>query len=216
MVEVSKDELITTPTIHGSIMFKFRGLVIHVDPISRTDYSKYPQADLILITHHHGDHLESNLINRLKKTNTKIIGTELCGTQLTDYIVMKNGDRREIEGLIIEAVPAYNIVRERSLGVKFHPKGEGNGYIITFASKRVYIAGDTECIPEMKELRDIDIAFLPMNLPYTMTPDEVAECVKVIRPRIVYPYHQGKTNPQELVDLLKDEKEIEVRVLSLP
>jgi L-ascorbate metabolism protein UlaG (beta-lactamase superfamily) len=113
-------------------------------------------------------------------------------------------------------VPAYNMVRERSPGVKFHPKGEGNGYIIAFADKRVYIAGDTECIPEMKELENIDIAFIPINLPYTMPPEEAAECIKHFRPRIVYPYHQGESDPKILADLLKDEKDIEVRILELP
>ncbi|MFQ5980991.1 MAG: MBL fold metallo-hydrolase [Candidatus Heimdallarchaeota archaeon] len=185
MEEHIHNELKIYPVIHGSLFFAFQGKVIHVDPISRADYSSLPKADVILITHHHRDHLEPELIEKIRKPNTIIIGTEGCSQALESYLTMKNGDRREIEDLIIEAVPAYNIVRERSPGVKFHPKGEGNGYVITFGDKRVYIAGDTEGIPEMKDLKNIDIAFVPINLPYTMTPEEAAECVKEFRPRVV-------------------------------
>jgi L-ascorbate metabolism protein UlaG (beta-lactamase superfamily) len=214
--KTSKGDLKITPIIHSSIMFQFDDMVIYVDPIARADYSNFPRADIILITHHHGDHLDVDLINKLKKPDTSIIASEACGEKLSDYIVMKNGDKKEIRGLQIEAIPAYNLVRERRPGEKFHPRGEGNGYIITFADKRVYIAGDTECIPEMKGLKDIDIAFIPINLPYTMPPEEAAECIKHFHPRIVYPYHQGKSDPQIVADLLKGEKDIEVRVLELP
>ncbi|MHA2231673.1 MAG: MBL fold metallo-hydrolase [Candidatus Hodarchaeales archaeon] len=209
-------ELKINPVIHGSLFFEFQGKVIHVDPISRADYSSLPKADVILITHQHRDHLEPELIEKLRKPNTTIIGTESCSQALEDYLMMKNGDQREVEDLIIEAVPAYNIVRERSPGVKFHPKGEGNGYVITFGDKRVYIAGDTEGIPEMKDLKNIDIAFVPINLPYTMTPEEAAECVKQFRPRVVYPYHQGQSNPQDFAKALEGEKEIEIRIVELP
>ena len=125
---------------------------------------------------------------------------------------MKNGDIRIVKGLTIEAVPAYNLVHKRDNGQPFHPKGQGNGYVITFGDKRVYIAGDTENTPEMKALEAIDCAFLPMNLPYTMTPEMVADAAKAFKPKILYPYHYGKTDPAELVDLLKDEKDIEVRI----
>ncbi|MFW9914680.1 MAG: MBL fold metallo-hydrolase [Candidatus Thorarchaeota archaeon] len=217
MIEkISEGELAIYPVIHGSLYFEFQGKIIHIDPFSRADYSNLPQADMILITHHHRDHLDPELIEKLKKPDTIIIGTKSCNQALDDFIVMKNGDRQELEGLIIDAVPAYNLVRERSPGVKFHPKGEGNGYVITFGDTQVYIAGDTECIPEMKELKDIDIAFVPINLPYTMTPEEAAECAKEFRPRIVYPYHQGKSNPQDFAKALENEKDIEARVLDLP
>ena len=157
MVTVSEDELIITPTIHGSIMFKFRDLVIHVDPISRTDYSKYPQADLILITHHHGDHLEPNLINRLTKSNTKIIGTELCGTQLTDYIVMKNGDRREIEGF-------YQI--------KYNPvKNVQCDYYPSFMKS----------IKKTKRIKGIQYAIADDGEKYPISPDISIEKLKIIR-----------------------------------
>ena len=125
---------------------------------------------------------------------------------------MKNGDIEEVEGLKIEAVPAYNIIHERSKGAPFHPKGIGNGYVITFGDKRVYIAGDTENIPEMKNLKGIDIAFLPMNLPYTMTPEMVADASLTIQPKLLYPYHYGDTDTSKLVELLKDKPDIDVRI----
>ena len=125
---------------------------------------------------------------------------------------MKNGDVKTVEGFKIEAVPAYNIVHTRDGKNPFHPKGVGNGYIITFGDKRVYVAGDTENTPEMKALKGIDIAFLPMNLPYTMTPEMVADAAKAFRPKILYPYHYGETDTSKLVDLLKNDKDIEVRI----
>ena len=119
---------------------------------------------------------------------------------------MRNGDKQTIAGLQIEAVPAYNILHKREDGQPFHPKGVGNGYILTFGNTRLYLAGDTENIPEMKNLHDIDIAFLPMNLPYTMTPEMVADAARMFKPRILYPYHYGNTDTNKLVELLKDEK----------
>ena len=125
---------------------------------------------------------------------------------------MQNGDVRIIEGLKIEVVPAHNLVHMRSAGVPFHPKGVGNGYVITFGDKRVYVAGDTENVPEMKNLERSDIAFLPMNLPYTMPPEMVADAAKAFKPNILYPYHYGQSDTSQLVKLLRDYNEIEVRI----
>jgi L-ascorbate metabolism protein UlaG (beta-lactamase superfamily) len=125
---------------------------------------------------------------------------------------MMNGDVKTVEGLKIEAVPAYNIVHKRDTGQPFHPKGAGNGYIITFGDKRVYVAGDTENTPDMKGLKNIDIAFLPMNLPYTMTPEMVADAAKAFKPKILYPYHFGETEPSKVVSLLKGTPEVEIRI----
>jgi L-ascorbate metabolism protein UlaG (beta-lactamase superfamily) len=125
---------------------------------------------------------------------------------------LENGEETSAAGYRIEAVPAYNIVHMRSEGQPYHPKGNGNGYIITFGDTRVYVAGDTENTPEMKALEDIDVAFLPMNLPYTMTPEMVADAARAFRPRILYPYHFGETDTSELVRLLAGEEGIEVRV----
>jgi L-ascorbate metabolism protein UlaG (beta-lactamase superfamily) len=201
---------------HGTLMLTFGGKVIHVDPVgSYADYKKLPQADLILVTHEHSDHLDPGAIGILRKSNTDVVGTENCAEKLQNMIVMKNGESRVFQGFKVEAVPAYNIVHMRGPGAPFHPKGQGNGYVLTFGDKRVYVGGDTENIPEMKDLKNIDIAFLPMNLPYTMTPEMVADAAKVFKPKILYPYHFANTETSKLVELLKNEKGIEVRIRNL-
>ena len=213
VIKTAKGDLQITFIGHGTLMFNFGGKIIHVDPYSRlADYSKLPQADMILLTHEHRDHLDLKALEHLRKDTTDIILTENCAQQVKAGIIMHNGDVKAIDDLKIEAVPAYNIVHMRSAGVPFHPKGNGNGYVITFGDKRIYVAGDTENIPEMKRLRDIDIAFLPMNLPYTMTPEMVAEAARAFKPRVLYPYHYGKTDPSQLIELMKDTPEVEVRI----
>ncbi len=188
-------------------------MVIHVDPWGQlADYATLPKADLILITHHHGDHLDSAAISRIRDEGTAILGTELVAKNLGGIDVVRNGERREVGQLVIEAVPAYNLVHKRPNGQPFHPKGEGNGYVVTAGGARVYIAGDTENTPEMNAQTGIDVAFLPMNLPYTMTPEMVADAAKAFRPKILYPYHFGETDTNRLVELLKGEKGIEIRV----
>ena len=216
IIKTSAGDLKITFIGHGTIMFTFGSTVIHVDPWSRlADYTKLPKADLILITHEHGDHLDMKAIEILQTKKTAIVWTESCAAQfehVKDGIVMKNGDSKTGAGLLVTAVPAYNIVHKRESDNPFHPKGVGNGYMITFGNKTVYVAGDTENIPEMKKLKDIDIAFLPMNLPYTMTPEMVADAAKAFNPDILYPYHFGNTDTSIIVDLLKDVTEIEVRI----
>ena len=212
-IQTSKGPLKITFIGHGTLAFTFGGKVIHVDPVGReADYTKLPKADIILVTHEHGDHLDAKVVEMIRTEKTDIILTEKCAEKVTGGLAMKNGEIKDVQGLKIEAIPAYNIVHMRRSGVPFHPKGEGNGYIITFGDKRVYVAGDTENIPEMKALKDNDIAFLPMNLPYTMDPDMVADAVKAFHPKILYPYHFGNTDTSKLVELLKDEKDIEVRI----
>ncbi len=202
---------------HSSLIFSFNHKIIHVDPFSRVaDYSTLPKADLILITHEHGDHLDQGAIAAIRVKATVFVCPEVCARALPGAIVMKNGDTKTVLGLHIEAVPAYNLVHKRENGQPFHPKGVGNGYIITFGDKRVYIAGDTENTPEMKALKNIDIAFLPMNLPYTMTPEMVADAARAFKPKILYPYHTGETDPEELIDLLDDEPDVEVRIHKMP
>jgi len=212
-IPASAGDLQITFIGHGTIMFQFAGKVIHVDPVSKeADYTILPKADLILVTHEHMDHLDVKAIEAVRTANTEIVLNETAAKQLKGGIVMKNGDVKTVQGIRIEAVPAYNIVHMRSPDVPFHPKGIGNGYIITFGDKRVYIAGDTENTPEMKALKNIDIAFLPMNLPYTMTPEVLADAAKAFRPKILYPYHFSETDTSKLTALLKDEKGIEVRI----
>ena len=198
---------------HGTLMFAFGGKIVHVDPVGQyADYSKLPQADLILITHEHGDHLDPKVVATLRRPETKIVANPAAAGKLPGAAVLKNGEKKTAAGFQIEAVAAYNLVHKRESGEPFHPKGRDNGYVFTFGDKRVYVAGDTENHPEMKALKGIDIAFLPMNLPYTMTPEMVADAAQAFKPRILYPYHYGKTDPAKLVGLLKDNKEIEVRV----
>jgi len=212
-IKTGEGELSITFLGHATLMMAFNGKIIHIDPVSQhADYSKMPKADLILVTHEHFDHFDLKAIGAIKKDKTAIVINRDAAEQAKGGIVMKNGDKKTIRELLIEAVPAYNLVNMRSPGVPYHGKGTGNGYIITCGGKRIYIAGDTENIPEMKGLKNIDIAFLPMNLPYTMTPEMVADAAKAFRPGILYPYHYGETNVQKLIDLLKDEKNIEVRI----
>ncbi|MFH1842121.1 MAG: MBL fold metallo-hydrolase [bacterium] len=198
---------------HGSLMFTFAGKIIHVDPFSQlADYSTLPPADLVLITHEHRDHLDPDALQHVRTDSTAVVLTATCASQLDGGIVLNNGDEQTVMGLEIEAVPAYNIQHKRPDGQPFHPPGIGNGYVVTFGDKRVYIAGDTENIPEMRQLEDIDMAFLPMNLPYTMTPEMVAEAATVFRPAILYPYHFGDTDTGLLLDLLADINGVEVRI----
>jgi L-ascorbate metabolism protein UlaG (beta-lactamase superfamily) len=200
---------------HGSLMFKVNGFIIYIDPVrSSGNYDFFPKADVILVTHEHGDHLDVNLIDSLKKKGTLVFCNANSTKQVKWAMAMQAGDRQEINNIIIEAVPAYNIVNERAPGQPYHPKGVGLGYILTIGGKRFYIAGDTENTPEMKALKNIDVAFLPMNLPYTMTPEMVADAARAFRPKILYPYHFGDTNTEEIVKLLKDSG-IEVRIRNL-
>lgn len=211
-IDTENGELIIIFIGHGTLLFDYNRQIIHIDPVFReADYTKMPDADLILITHEHGDHLDAEAIKAVRSKETEIVLTEQCAEEIKGGIVMENGDIDTVQNLKIEAVPAYNIVHKRENGQPYHPEGTGNGYIITFADKRVYIGGDTENTPEMKSLENIDIAFLPMNLPYTMTPEMVADAARAIKPDILYPYHFGNTDTSELVELLKD-TDVEVRI----
>ncbi len=213
VIKTGAGDLTITFIGHGTLMFGFGGKVIHVDPVGQyADYGKLPPADLILITHEHRDHLDPQVVARLRKPDTQIVLTQAAASQVPGGMVMQNGEVKTVAGFAIEAVPAYNLVHKRENGEFFHPKGRGNGYVITFADQRVYVAGDTENTPEMKALKNIAVAFLPMNLPYTMTPEMVADAARAFKPRILYPYHFGQTDPTRLVALLKDQPEIEVRI----
>lgn len=200
---------------HGSLMFKLNGFVIHIDPVrSAGNYDFLPKADLILVTHEHGDHLDTQLLDTLKKQGTLLFCNQISASKVPWGMAMKAEDRQEINSIVIEAVHAYNIVNERAPGQPFHSKGVGVGYILTIGGKRIYIAGDTENTPEMKSLRNIDVAFLPMNLPYTMTPAMVADAALAFKPKILYPYHFGETDTNEIINLLKDSG-ITVRIRKL-
>jgi L-ascorbate metabolism protein UlaG (beta-lactamase superfamily) len=200
---------------HGTLMILWGDTVIHVDPVGQyANYAKLPKADVVLVTHEHSDHLDPAAIKAIRRSDTEIILNRASAAKVQGT-VMANGDTRSLKGFTVEAVAAYNISHERSPGVPFHPKGEGNGYVLTLGSLRLYVAGDTENTPEMKALKGIDVAFLPMNLPYTMTPEMVADAARAFRPKVLYPYHYGSTDPQRLVALLSGEQGIEVRVREL-
>ena len=219
VLNTSKGPLRITPLYHGSLMLEFEGKVIHVDPWSRADYTGIPQADLIVITHTHADHMDAMMINKLKKPDTVIVAPPAVADTLNGAagIVksISNGEKKSFLGIEFEAVPMYNLLLGSEPGNPYHHKGIGNGYILTFGEARVYISGDTECTPEMKALKNISVAFICMNPPRTMSNLEAAACVKEFRPKIVYPYHYRGQNTQQFADALKDTKGVEVRLRKL-
>jgi L-ascorbate metabolism protein UlaG (beta-lactamase superfamily) len=213
--KTSKGDLKITPVTHASVQFEFGGKVIDVDPISMgpagaVDWSKYPKADWIFITDIHGDHFDPKALDALKKGSTKFVAPPVVAEKLMGAMVMKNGETKEFDGIKVEAIPMYNLKRGPSEGKFFHDKGRGNAYIFNFGDKRVLLAGDTECVPELKAVKNIDIAFLPMNLPYTMPPEEAAACAKEFKPKVLYPYHYGDSNVSGVQELVG--KDIQVRV----
>ena len=206
----SKKEVIITFIKHGSLMLTYNKHTIQVDPVSEyADYSKFPKADIILITHEHGDHLDAKAIDMLSKKETTVILNTSSQKKLGKGTIMNNGDKKEIlDNIKVEAVPAYNTTPGREM---FHPRNRDNGYILTIDGLRIYIAGDTEDIPEMKELKNIDIAFLPVNQPYTMTIAEAVNAAKIFLPKVLYPYHFGNTDVKKIKEELKDTS-IDVRL----
>jgi L-ascorbate metabolism protein UlaG (beta-lactamase superfamily) len=189
---------------HGSLYFEYKDLIIHVDPYStQADYSQLPDADLIFVTHHHGDHYDLNALNHIKTDSTVMIFTQAVknlGTYTDSSIVMNNGDSISIKGISVKAVPAYNAVTLNT----YHIKGVCNGYIFAFGEKRIYVAGDTEIMPEMDTFGDIDIAFIPMNLPFTMPVSMAADAARKVNPDILYIYHFGTSDTAALRDSLSN------------
>jgi L-ascorbate metabolism protein UlaG (beta-lactamase superfamily) len=213
IIKTSEGDLAITFLGHGSLYMTFRGKSIYIDPFGEVaDYSKLPKADLVLVTHDHSDHLDPDALNAIRTLDSRVVQNADAVEKNPDGTIMANGDRLNVSGISIEAVPAYNIQHKRPDGRVFHPKGKGNGYIVTFGNMRIYIGGDTENIPEMESFKNIDIAFLPMNLPYTMTPEMVAAAARSFKPKVLYPYHLGDTDASRLVTLLRDEKGIEIRL----
>lgn len=182
---------------HGSLEIRYNGLSIQVDPVGEygkhTDYaSEFPKSDVILVTHEHPDHLDSDAISALTGDNTRIILNQTSRDRLGKGEVIANGESMKLpEKIRLDAVPAYNTTPGRE---KFHPKGNGNGYVLSIAGLRIYVAGDTEDIPEMASLKDIDVAFLPVNQPYTMTPDQCVRAARAIGPKVLIPYHFSQTD----------------------
>ena len=175
---------------HSSLMMTFRGKIIHFDPYGKmADYKKLPKADLIFITHDHNDHFDLAALQAIQKKETTVILPPICSEKVPEGWIMENGESLTVQGIEVQALPAFNMVHKRENGQAYHPKGIGNGYVLTFGDKRIYVAGDTENIADMKALKGIDFAFLPMSVPSTMTPEMVADAAKAFKPKILYPYH---------------------------
>lgn len=200
--------------VHASIRIEYEGREIEIDPVTKLgnrtiDYSVMPKADYIFVTHEHGDHFDKEAISLLTGDKTQLITNRRCADMLGYGLVMANGDKTQIaDDLAVEAVPAYNTTEGHA---QFHPKGRDNGFILTIDGLRIYIAGDTEDIPEMSDIKDIDIAFLPCNQPYTMTVNQLVSAARRIKPKVLFPYHYGQTDLSTVPSLLKDD-EIEVRI----
>lgn len=198
-----------TPIQHGSLTIEAGGKVIQVDPAvsgfgtSDPDFGAVPKADLVLITDIHEDHLDKANLAKVRKAGTTVVIPGAASHDVQGGVVMKNGETRKFGAWIIEAIPMYNLKRGPAPGELFHDKGRGNGYVVTYGGLRIYLAGDTEGIPEMRALKNIDVAFVPMILPYTMSPEEAAAAVKVFHPKVVYPYHYGKSNLKIFENALK-------------
>jgi len=178
-----------TPVYHASLEIEAGGKVIILDPAKPASFAGLPQADLILISDIHGDHMDPDMIKTVSKDGTEIIAPPAVVKTVTTATPISNGETKKWGGWTIEAIPMYNLTRGPAPGKLFHDKGRGNGYVLTYGGKRFYFSGDTENIPEMRALKNIDVAFVCMNLPYTMTPEEAAEAVKAFHPKVVIPYH---------------------------
>ena len=200
--------------MHASIRIQYDDMELEIDPVRKlgnrtTDYTKLPQADFIFVTHEHGDHFDQEAIKQLTRTGTRFITNRRCADMAGYGLVMSNGDKKDLDyGITVEAVPAYNTTEGHT---QFHPKGRDNGYILTLDGLRIYIAGDTEDIPEMADIKDIDIAFLPCNQPYTMTPDQLIRAARMVKPKVLFPYHYGQTDVSTIPDQLKSDA-IDVRI----
>ena len=188
-VSTSAGDVKITPVMHGTVLLEIDGRAWYLDPWSRADYASLPKADVILITDIHGDHMDPKAIAAIRKSNTQIVAPAAVAKTITEAKVLANGETTELFGVQIEAIPMYNVQRGPAPGKLFHDKGRGNGYVLTVGGKRFYFSGDTEGVAEMRNLKNIDVAFVCMNLPYTMPPDEAATAVKAFKPKVVYPYH---------------------------
>jgi L-ascorbate metabolism protein UlaG (beta-lactamase superfamily) len=196
-------EITITLLNHATLQIAQGSHVIDVDPVAQANFGSLPAPTIILVTDIHPDHLDPGTVAKLKAASTTVVAPAAAAAKLPGATVIANGETKTVDGVKIEAVPMYNLKRGPQAGQLYHDKGRGNGYVLTLGGKRIYVAGDTECTPEMKALSNIDVAFLPMNLPYTMTPAEAAECAKAFKPKIVYPYHYRGQKTEEFAEALK-------------
>lgn len=209
VIKTPEGKLIVEPLGHASVRFQFQGITIYCDPVF-SQQKNGPKADIICLTHDHYDHFNLQSISSVSTPNTRFVCNKQLAGKLENSIVLENGEKTTISGISIEAVPAYNLNPRFNDKLPYHPKGEGNGYLIRFGQFTVYVAGDTDLIPEMSYLPKVDIAFLPVLAPYTMGYEKFIEAVKIIKPGRVYPYHTGITNLENLPKIITEEKKIEV------
>ena len=207
--------VVITAIKHASLRIQYDGLEVQVDPVAEyapaTDYSKFPKADVILVTHEHFDHFDRDAIAALRKDGTQIVANPAVQKMLGSGTALANGESHALpQGIALDAVPAYNTTPGHT---QFHPRGRDNGYVLTIDGLRIYIAGDTEDISEMTKLKDIDVAFLPCNQPYTMTPEQAAKAARTIKPKVLFPYHYSQTPVKRVAELLAD-MSIDVRIRS--
>jgi L-ascorbate metabolism protein UlaG (beta-lactamase superfamily) len=213
-IPTSGDDLIIHPVNHASLVMTWGPHPIYVDPVGGAAlYEGLPRPHVILVTDIHGDHLNAETLTALATGPARIIAPQSVADQLPEALksrttVIANGAKTDFMGMSFEAVPMYNTTQER---LQYHPKGRGNGYIVTVGGKRIYISGDTEDTPEMRALQNIDVAFICFNLPYTMTEDQAAAAVRAFKPRVVYPYHFQGSDPQKFASLVGDASEVRVR-----
>ncbi len=214
-VTTKDGDLIIHPINHATLALGWKNLTIYVDPVGgAARFAGLPRPDLILLTDIHGDHLNADTLKAVAGEKTALVAPPAVAAQLPADLrpritVLTNGETKSLLGITIEAVPMYNTTPERA---NFHTKGRGNGYVLTFADKRVYLSGDTEDIPEMRALKNIAVAFLCMNLPYTMTPEQATSAVREFRPKIVYPYHSRGSDLEKFKKLVGDDVGVEVRL----
>lgn len=224
-IATSDGDLGITFLSHSTLMFTFHDLVIHVDPWSRAaDYSQLPKADIVLITHDHGDHLDRRALAQVLKgttyyseyDETTLIYTKLCADRFPGGTILRNGMTWTVKGIKIEAVPAYCLIPRDDPRSLPHTQWECNGYILTFGDKRVYIASETENIPELNNVKDIDIAFLAMDGIFNLTPEEAVGAVNVFKPRVIYPYHFAEADLTPFMSAFENNPDIEVRIRNMP
>jgi L-ascorbate metabolism protein UlaG (beta-lactamase superfamily)/quercetin dioxygenase-like cupin family protein len=191
------DEVVVTPLLHASVQLEYAGKVIQIDPWSEADLTRAKPADLILITDDPIHHLDPKAIAQLRKPGAPVVVPAASHAKFGEGTALANGETRTLAGVTVEAIPAYDI----KPGDPFHPKGKSNGYVVTLGGQRIYFAGVTECVPEIRALRSIDIAFMPMNLPQDrMKPEAAAECVKAFKPKTVYLYHYDQNYAADKTD----------------
>ena len=200
VIRTDKGDLTIHPVYHATLWLEFGGKIIVLDPWSKAEgkLDAIPKADFVFVTDIHSDHYDPPALAKVKKPGTVVVAPKVVAEKETGATLMSNGDKKDFGAFSVEAIPMYNLKRGPEAGKLFHDKGRGNGYVFTFGDKRVYVSGDTECVPEIKALPSIDVAFLCMNLPYTMPPSEAGECVRAFKPKVLYPYHFRDSNPDEM------------------